>query len=254
MGDFVSKRLVKSTANSGRKRPSTIIKGHMEYSLYDTYGRRKYLVPVERSRFLQAALEAKGKTASFCAVLALSGARISEVLSLTPERIDEANGAINFETLKQRRRGQTRAVPVPRELILFLNCVHNVGEAQRDPALARERLWTWSRTTAWRRVKAVMHMASAPSFVAMPKALRHAFGVEATMENVALTMVQRWLGHKDIKTTTIYTTVVGPEERALAKRTWRNLQRAFAGSDATPARQLHNNTCRSSQGGPKVRR
>lgn len=193
----------------------------MEYSLFDTHGRRKYLVPLERSRFLRAALKAKGKTASFCAVLALSGARISEVLTLTPERIDEANTAINFETLKQRKRGQTRAVPVPRELILFLDGVHHFSEAQRDPELARERLWTWSRTTAWRRVKAVMRMASAPSFVAMPKALRHAFGVEATLESVALTMVQKWLGHADIKTTTIYTTVIGPEERALAKRTWR---------------------------------
>lgn len=193
----------------------------MEYSLYDTYGRRKYLVPLERDRFLQAALKAKGKTASFCAVLALSGARISEVLALTPERIDEANGAINFETLKQRKRGHTRAVPVPHELILFLDDVHHFADAQRDPERARENLWAWSRTTAWRRVKSVMHMASAPSFVAMPKALRHAFGVEATLESVALTMVQRWLGHADIKTTTIYTTVIGPEERALAKRTWR---------------------------------
>jgi integrase/recombinase XerD len=223
MGDFVSKRSRKSTTNGGRAQPQPAKTGSMEYSLFDTRGRRKYLVPVERSRFLQAALEAKGKTASFCAVLALSGARISEVLALTPERIDEANGTINFETLKQRRHGQTRAVPVPRELILFLDCVHRVTEAQRDPTLARERLWSWSRTTAWRRVKTIMHMASAPSFVAMPKALRHAFGVEATLESVALTMVQKWLGHADIKTTTIYTTVIGPEERALAKKTWKGL-------------------------------
>ncbi len=66
-----------------------------------------------------------------------------------------------------------------------------------------------------------MLIAAAPHFVAMPKALRHAFGVEATLENIGLTMVQRWLGHKDIKTTTIYTTVIGPEERGLARRTWR---------------------------------
>jgi len=194
----------------------------MEYSLYDACGRRKYLVPLERSRFLQAAVQVKGQTASFCATLALTGARLSEVLALTPERIDEANSTINFDTLKQRKgRRATRSVPVPRELILFLDGVHQFSKAQQDPKRAGKRLWTWSRTTAWRRVKAVMKIASAPSFVAMPKALRHAFGVEATMENVALTMVQRWLGHKDIKTTTIYTTVVGPEERALAERTWR---------------------------------
>jgi integrase/recombinase XerD len=194
----------------------------MEYSLFDRIGRRKYLVSVERARFLQACLDVKGSTGSFCAVLALTGARLSEVLALTPERIDEANQSINFGTLKQKATVRpTRAVPVPHQLFLFLDGVHHFRDAQRDPKRAGERLWTWSRTTGWRRVKALMEMASAPSFVAMPKALRHAFGVEATMENVALTMVQRWLGHKDIKTTAIYTTAVGPEERALARRTWR---------------------------------
>jgi integrase/recombinase XerD len=193
----------------------------MEYSLYDAHGRRKYLVPMERTRFLQACLEIKGPTGSFCAVLALTGARLSEVLALTPERIDEANNAINFSTLKQFRARPTRAVPVPRELIMLLDAVHHFRDAQADPSRAQEHLWPWSRTTGWRRVKAVMRTASAPSYVAMPKALRHAFGVEATLESVALTMVQRWLGHTHIKTTTIYTTVVGPEERELARRMWR---------------------------------
>jgi len=193
----------------------------MVHSLYDTSGRRKYLVPLERDRFLQAALEVKGPAASFCAVLGLTGARISEVLALTPARIDEPNCSINLGTLKQRTSRPTRAVPVPRNLILFLEGVHRFREAQEDPTRMNERLWSWSRTTGWRRVKAVMRIASAPDFVAMPKALRHAFGVEATLENISLTMVQRWLGHKDIKTTTIYTTVTGPEERALAQRTWR---------------------------------
>ncbi len=225
MGDFVSTRLGKSIWRLGRRLLGKTKKSSMEYSLFDTLGRRKYLVSIERTRFLQACLNVKGPAGSFCAVLALTGARLSEVLALTPERIDEPNSSINFSTLKQNRKQKkpvrpTRAVPVPRELILFLDGVHQFRDAQTDELRAKERLWTWSRTTGWRRVKALMRMASAPSFVAMPKALRHAFGVEATMENVALTMVQRWLGHKDIKTTAIYTTVVGPEERALARRTW----------------------------------
>lgn len=227
MGDFVSTRLAKSIRNLGKKLLGKAKKSGMDYSLFDPLGRRKYLVSVERTRFLQACLDIKGPTGSFGAVLALTGARLSEVLALTPERIDEANIAINFETLKQRKRGQTRAVPVPRELILFLDGVHHFADAQRDPEQARKCLWTWSRTTAWRRVKDVMQLASTPSFVSKPKSLRHAFGVEAMMEGVALTMVQRWLGHRDIKTTTIYTTAVGPEERALAQRTWKSFARAF---------------------------
>ena len=222
MGDFVSIRLAKSIRKLRKKLLGKAKKSGMDYSLFDPLGRRKYLVSVERTRFLQACLDIKGPTGSFGAVLALTGARLSEVLALTPERIDEANQSINFGTLKQGTLVRpTRAVPVPLELLLFLDGVHHFRDAQRDPKQSSQRLWTWSRTTGWRRVKSLMYMASAPSFVAMPKALRHAFGVEATMENVALTMVQRWLGHRDIKTTTIYTTVIGPEERALAQRTWR---------------------------------
>ena len=223
MADFVSKRLGKSILKIRRLFYKSLKSSGMDYSLFDSQGRRKYLLPVERRRFLQAALDIKGPTASFCAVLAITGARISEVLALTPNQIDDANGSINFETLKQRRRGVIRAVPVPRELIFFLDGVHKLGTARSDPKRADELIWAWSRATAWRRVKLVMKGASAPAFVAMPKALRHAFGVEATLEGVSITMVQKWLGHSDIRTTTIYTTVIGKEERALALKTYRSL-------------------------------
>ena len=58
----------------------------MEWSFYDARGRRKHLLSIERKRFLQEGLAAKGSTATFCAVITLNGARISEVLALTPER------------------------------------------------------------------------------------------------------------------------------------------------------------------------
>lgn len=41
----------------------------------------------------------------FCAVLAFSEARISEVLAFEPNRIDKVAGVIVFETLKKRKRG-----------------------------------------------------------------------------------------------------------------------------------------------------
>ena len=43
----------------------------------------------------------------------------------------------------------------------------------------RSRLWRWSRTTAWRYVKAVMVAADITGTPAMPKGLRHGFGVNA---------------------------------------------------------------------------
>ncbi len=199
----------------------------MDWSLFDERGRRKYLVPLERKQFLQAALDVGGPTASFCAVLVFCGARISEVLALTPERIDDANGTINFETLKRRKTGVIRAVPVPKNLLFYLDGVHQYREAQRDPDTAGTPLWSWSRTAAWRRVKQVMKKAEHPDHISKPKSLRHAFGAEAALSNIPLTMIKKWLGHANIRTTEIYTTLVGDEERAIARITWARLNRVL---------------------------
>ena len=55
---------------------------------------------------------------------------------------------------------------------------------------------------------------------ATAKGLRHGFGVAGVQSNVPLNMIQKWLGHANINTTTIYTDAVGEEERDLAARLW----------------------------------
>jgi integrase/recombinase XerD len=55
---------------------------------------------------------------------------------------------------------------------------------------------------------------------AMPKGLRHGFGVNAFERSVPPHLVQRWLGHASLRTTSIYGDVIGPEERAFAARMW----------------------------------
>ena len=227
MSDFVAEVLAKSIANIGRVLGKQRTTSRMSWSLYDVRGRRKYLVPKERWAFLDAALDIGGAVATFCATLAFTGARISEVLALTPERLDEANGTINIETLKRRRRGIIRVVPVPLKLFDLLDAVHNFRTAQLDPISTSERLWPWSRTTAWRRVKDVMRHAGEPEYVSKPKALRHAFGAEATLKMISPLLVQKWMGHARIETTQIYTTLVGPEERSLARITWRGAAKEY---------------------------
>ncbi len=220
MGDFVSKRSRKSTKNGRRQSWRQAKSLRMEYSLHDERGRRKYLVASERAAFVRAALKIGGKTATFCAVLAFSGARVSEVLALTPERIDEPSGTINFETLKRRRRGIIRAVPVPEYLFRYLDDIHKFEGAKLDTTRANERLWTWSRSTAWRRVQQVMRFASNPDYLANPRSLRHAFGAEAALKQIPLTLIKKWMGHSRLDTTEIYTSLVGDEERKLAELTW----------------------------------
>ncbi len=129
----------------------------MTQTLFDQTGNRKYLVARERRAFARAACAEGGEIGTFCLTLAFTGARISEVLALTPERIDKGNCAIVFECLKRRERGIFRAVPVPLGLLMMIERVHGIGTPDHAPA---ERLWTWCRTTAWKRVKLVMHIAS----------------------------------------------------------------------------------------------
>jgi integrase/recombinase XerD len=120
-------------------------------------GARKYLTADERERFLRAAEEHPRAVRTLCAVLAFSGCRISEATALTVDRVDLNTGTLVFESLKKRRRGVFRAVPVPPSLLKDLDNVHGVRELQgRGDRGAGVRLWNWSRITAWRNVCGVM--------------------------------------------------------------------------------------------------
>ncbi|MDR3500673.1 MAG: site-specific integrase [Parvibaculum sp.] len=188
--------------------------------IYDTAGHRKYLTIKEREAFIEAAQRLRPESRTFCLTLAYTGARISEVLALTPEHIDTEAGVVVIESLKKRRRGVYRAVPVPTRLLRQFEAVHDIAAAQLDTTRRTSRMWPWSRTTAWMLVKQIMvNIGVAPSR-AMPKALRHAFGIGAAQKSVPINVIQKWMGHARITTTAIYMDVVGEEERALARRMW----------------------------------
>lgn len=190
----------------------------MTRGLFDQQGNRKYLTARERLAFVYAASKENVSASTFCLTMAFTGARISEVLALTANRIDVADEAIIFETLKQRKKKVFRAIPIPRALIPLL-ASYSVGKS--GP------LWPWGRTTGWKIVKAVMRQAGIAESLCKPKALRHAFAVEAGQKGIPLNIVQRWLGHARIETTAIYASAIGDEERNLARRAWSSLELAI---------------------------
>jgi integrase len=110
-------------------------------TLFDGRGNRKYLTRSERRAVAVAALRMAPPITTFCLTRLNTGARISELLAVTPERIDRANGIIVFETLKRRGRGFFRAVPVPPELLRHLEAVHGISAAQCDPLLRDKPVW-----------------------------------------------------------------------------------------------------------------
>ncbi|HWJ69191.1 MAG TPA: tyrosine-type recombinase/integrase [Sphingobium sp.] len=183
--------------------------------MYDGVGQRKYLTAKERVSFLYAAAQRGETVHSFCWMLATTGCRISEALALSRQSIDFESGHVIVECLKKRGKKIFRTIPLPPELLNLLRALLSVG------VLPRERLWPWSRMTGYRRVREVMVSAGIVGPHATPKGLRHAFGVCAIQSNVPLNLIQRWLGHADIKTTAIYTSAMGPEEREFASRTWK---------------------------------
>ena len=89
--------------------------------------------------------------------LAYAGYRLSEALALTVDRVDLVAGLLVLESLKKRRSGIYRAVPVPPALLEALDLVHGIRELQGRRGKGRGvRLWPWSRMTGWRAVHAVM--------------------------------------------------------------------------------------------------
>lgn len=189
-------------------------------SLHDPRG-RKYLNTAERRRFLTALDQCAPPLRLFCLTLMWSGCRVSEALALAPINFDLDSGVVEFETLKRRQRGIVRQIPLPSDFLDELNILFKLESAQHNPQMAHVRLWPWTRSTAWRYVKKVMRAGGIYGNSAMPKGLRHTFGV-AAFHSVPPHLVQRWLGHASLRTTAIYGDVSGEEERVFAERIWRN--------------------------------
>lgn len=181
------------------------------YSLYDKKS-RKYLSESERQRFFDAAMEVEESKRLFLLMLYYTGARISEVLAIEKDNIDFDEQMIFILTLKKRRSEVYRRIPL---LPSFLSALGNY--VQRISGM---QLWSFSRCTAYRYVKAIMVVAGIYGIQACPKGLRHTFGVNAIKQGVPINKVKSWMGHQSIATTEIYLDVIGAEEREVYGRMW----------------------------------
>ena len=139
-------------------------------ALHTIDGARKYLTTGERDAFLRAAEQADRQVRTLCMTLAFAGCRLSEALALTADRVDLVAGLLVFESLKKRRSGIYRAVPVPPALLEALDLVRGIRELQGRRGKGRGvRLWPWSRMTGWRAVHAVMASGGLDGPHASPK-------------------------------------------------------------------------------------
>jgi integrase len=188
-------------------------------SLRSTQGHRKYLNYSERLRFFEASRHFRQEIKLFCQLLYYTGARIAEVHNLTASQIDFSCNSVVLETLKKRKRGVYREIPLPDHLLKDLQDYTLALSSKSDSS---ERLWDFSLRSASRHVKSVMNHAEITGLHASAKGLRHGFAVHA-VSKVPLTMVKKWLGHARLETTEIYLEIVGFEERKMAQLLWNNL-------------------------------
>ncbi len=185
------------------------------FTLFTADGLRKYVTPRERGAFIDVASRIeRSDVRALCLLLAFSGCRISEALSLKRSSIDPEIGVVTIRSLKKRGRLIYRQVPIPDEVVSWLLAM--------SAGMALDICFCpLSRNRAWQLVKAVMNaaeIAEGPHHT--PKGLRHGFAIHALRSGVPPNLVQRWLGHASIETTMIYLEAVGDEERAFASRMW----------------------------------
>ncbi len=185
-------------------------------SLLDKQGRRKYLIPAERERFLNAAQSCPCKRVrALCLTLLYTGCRVSEALNLKRIDVDAAEKTLVIRTLKQRaeehRATTFRVIPIPETLVVQLLALNSEEQ---------NLLWPIARSTAWRQIKSIMHKADVTGVHASPKGLRHGFAIAAVYKGVPVTLISRFMGHRNLHTTMIYLDFVGAQEREMVSLTW----------------------------------
>lgn len=201
-----------------------------EMRLFSPVGERLYLTAEERKKFLIAANEEDSIERMYCQVLHYTGCRPSEALELTPERILIEEQSIIFRCLKKRKtdskgrikQAEYRTVPIPEVIIESLDLVFDIRNRIRKKKNLKERLFSFSRPTAYRLVKRVMSRANIKGKQATSKGLRHALGISMVSGSKPLPIhiLAEIMGHTNTKTTEIYLKFTGEEKRKLILNAW----------------------------------
>jgi integrase len=116
-----SRPMTKPPRKTFRKRTNPAPRPQVGMALHTADGARKYLTRGERGAFVRAAELTDRQVRTLCMTLAYAGCRLSEARALTVDRVYLWAGALVLESLKKRRSGIYRAVPVPPVLLEALD-------------------------------------------------------------------------------------------------------------------------------------
>ena len=131
-----------------------------------------------------------------------TGARIDEILALRPVDIHLDINTIDLITLK-KKKASMRTIPLHRDLkdaIMSYFIEFHVDVRSQD------KLFPLTRQAVDLYLK---RMQKQLGFRIHAHKFRHTFGVKAILNHVPLSVLQEWLGHSSIFTTSIYTQITG---------------------------------------------
>ena len=144
-----------------------------------------------------------------------TGARISEVLALTPSSFidDGYDFGVILKTLKQRpgrpsnsslQRSPKRYVPIV-DLLLQdrIQSFLYAGHFKKT-----ERVFPMARQTVNRHIKALVERVGGAPFSISSQTFRHSFAIHLILNGRPLKYVSQLLGHKSIESSEIYTNVL----------------------------------------------
>jgi integrase/recombinase XerD len=192
-----------------------------QVQLFDNSGNRKYLTPEERTQFKSATGKVSKDKRMFALMLFHTGCRISEGLNIETKHLDFSTGCVTIHSLKRRKQGIYRQVPLSDEYLQALDDAYDLRMLQKKGSRIQDkRLWTWSRRHGYEVIKEIMAIAEINGIHAVPKGLRHAFAIACIDKDIALNMVQKWMGHASMETTAIYANAQGRVERKIASKLW----------------------------------
>ena len=144
-----------------------------------------------------------------------TGARIDEVLIIKPSDINLGTNSIRMKTLKQgkdkngNQKEKYRVIPLHVELrdAYMQYLLDNLLDMNpRISTKSEDPLFPMSRQVVDLYFK---KMQEKLGFKIHAHKFRHTFAVKAIMDNVPLNVLQQWLGHSSVFTTSIYTQITG---------------------------------------------
>ncbi len=139
-------------------------------------------------------------------LLAETGLRVSEFLSITLRDIDMVKGSIRVKG----KYGKEREVflgPISRSILEeYLSAI--------GPRRPNDRLVNISYQAVYKRLKKLAERAGVDPERVRPHVLRHTFATEALRRGMSLPSLQRLLGHSDIKVTQLYLHLTNEDVRS----------------------------------------